>query len=102
MRDPGLQPERTALAWTRTGLSVVAGSLLGARLVAPQVGVTGLVLGALGTALGLVLLLAGPRRVRGGLEHPRPGGGLLAVVAAGAALLGVAGAAVVVLSGGRG
>lgn len=106
-RDPGLQPERTALAWSRTGLAVVAGSLLGGRLLAPHVGVAGLVLGAGGVGLGLALLLAAPARER---RHDRradpaqlrPGGGLLAVVAAAAVLLGVVGAVVVVLSGGRG
>ena len=106
-RDPGLQPERTALAWSRTGLAVVAGSLLGGRLLAPHVGVAGLVLGAVGVALGVALLLAAPARERrhARREVPgqlRPGGGLLALVAAGAGLLGVVGVAVVVLSGGGG
>lgn len=105
MRDPGLQPERTALAWSRTGLAVVAGSLLGGRLLAPHAGVAGLLLGAAGVGLGLALLLAAPARERrharrSGPALLRPGGGLLAVVAAGACLLGVVGLAVVVLSGG--
>jgi len=106
-RDPGLQPERTALAWSRTGLAVVAGSLLGGRLLAPHVGVAGLVLGAVGVGLGLALLLAAPARERRHARRAdparlRPGGGLLAVVAAAAVALGVVGAVVVVLSGGRG
>ena len=105
-RDPGLQPERTALAWSRTGLAVVAGSLLGGRLLAPHVGVAGLVLGAAGVGLGLALLVAAPARERRHARraHParlRPGGGLLAALAAAAALLGVVGV-VIVLSGGRG
>ncbi|POM24600.1 hypothetical protein BTM25_32310 [Actinomadura rubteroloni] len=31
VRDPGAQPERTALAWSRTTLSLVAGGLLCVR-----------------------------------------------------------------------
>lgn len=50
-RDPGLQAERTALAWNRTGLAVLVNALLALRSgwsgrLAPI------------TALGLVLLLA--------------------------------------------
>lgn len=32
MRDPGLQPQRTALAWARTGLAMIVNSLLVLRL----------------------------------------------------------------------
>jgi uncharacterized membrane protein YidH (DUF202 family) len=30
-RDPGLQPERTALAWSRTGMAVLVNALLALR-----------------------------------------------------------------------
>ena len=50
-RDPGLQAERTALAWNRTGLAVLVNALLALRS-----GWTGR--GAPITALGFVLLLA--------------------------------------------
>lgn len=36
--DPGLQPERVALSWQRTSLSIAAGSLIYGRLVAPTMG----------------------------------------------------------------
>ena len=36
--DPGLGNERTALAWQRTALSVLAGSAVLARLTAPGLG----------------------------------------------------------------
>ena len=45
--DAGLQPERTALAWRRTALSLTVGSLIGARLLTEQWGGLALVLGGL-------------------------------------------------------
>ncbi len=96
-RDPGLQPERTVLAWSRTGLSVVTGSLLAARLLAPQRGGAGLALGAAGVLLGLLLLVAAPLRERRAAPGRRPAAGLLAAVAAGCFLLGAAGAVVVLV-----
>ncbi|OZD19327.1 hypothetical protein CH253_15880 [Rhodococcus sp. 06-156-3C] len=41
--DPGLQPERTSLAWRRTILSVVAGTLVSARLLHDTLGSTALI-----------------------------------------------------------
>lgn len=38
--DPGLQPERTSLAWRRTVLSLVTGSLVIVRLLHERIGAT--------------------------------------------------------------
>lgn len=94
--DPGLQPERTDLAWRRTVLAVAVGALVSLRLLPP-------VLGAWSLAVGLVgLLLAGAswvlarrraRLVRAALLHTSaslPGAGLLlihATITASAAIL---------------
>ncbi len=96
--DPGLQPERTALAWRRTALALAVGSLIALRLLPPVLGLWSLAAGLLGTALaGVIWVLAGrrARRTREALLHPSalmPGAGLLllvAVVVAGAAVLGL-------------
>ena len=49
-RDSGLQQERTALAWRRTGLTLVAASLIVGRLLLPAVGTVVISSAALGVA----------------------------------------------------
>ena len=104
MFDPGLQPERTALAWRRTSLSLVAGSLAGARLLLPALGALAVVLGACGVLAGLGLGLVAGRRARAVDAALRadaslvtgPGAGVLAATAAGCLLVGVGALAAVV------
>ncbi|MDX2401246.1 DUF202 domain-containing protein, partial [Microbacterium algeriense] len=66
--DPGLQPERTELAWRRTALAIAIGSLLSLR-VFPLVLPTGaegwgLVPGVLGVGTAALLWMAARRRQR--------------------------------------
>lgn len=102
---PGLQPERTELAWRRTALSVAAVSLVGARLLPALFGdARWLLPGAVGTLLAGWLWLASRRRH---LRYPRalgpspdpapPGPGTLGPASTGAGLLACAGAVVVTL-----
>ena len=104
--DAGLQVERTALAWRRTGIAVLVGSIIGLRVLPPQLGWGSVALGVVGAALALLLLWASARRHRrvveampgagssalpGGTRSGRalPGGALLVVVAVTVLLLGV-------------
>jgi uncharacterized membrane protein YidH (DUF202 family) len=65
LQDPGAQPERTALAWSRTTLSLVGAGLLCVRL-APSA--TGTVLAAAVVCGGAALMV---RRTRMSFHHRR-------------------------------
>lgn len=98
--DPGLQPERTELAWRRTSLAIGVGSLVALRLLpaalnetaAAFVGLAGLLAAAFvflasrqrARAVNAVLLQAGDRA-------PLPGGALLSALALLVMLTGAAG-----------
>lgn len=58
--DPGLQPERTGLAWRRTTISLGVVSLAGIRLLPDPVGAVG----AVGVVVAITLLVVGERRYR--------------------------------------
>jgi len=63
---PGMQAERTSLAWRRTALSVAVGSLVGLRVLPPQLGAMGYAVSALGLLWSLDLALSARRRYRDG------------------------------------
>jgi uncharacterized membrane protein YidH (DUF202 family) len=82
MFDSGLQPERTTLAWRRTAISLLVGSVVAARLLAGGLGWWAIAVGATGlTVAGTVWALAadrGRRATRALAENElMPGGGLL-------------------------
>lgn len=94
--DPGLQPERTLLAWRRTCLSFAVASILVARYTIEEFGFIGLLLGVASAGLAVAAYVSasvGYRRVHDALHsHGRTGeDGLpfllatLAVLALGAA-----------------
>ena len=62
--DPGLQPERTALAWLRTALVVTVGSLIGLRVLPHYWGPVGLVLAGAGALASMALIGLAARRYR--------------------------------------
>lgn len=107
--DPGLQPERTELAWRRTALAIGVGSLLALRILpamapAPEFGPVWLAPGVLGLAFA-VLLWTRARvrhlRINRALLADRPdqlpGAGLLAMVTGFVIGCGVVSAVVVLL-----
>lgn len=55
--DPGLQHERTALAWERTAIAVMVAGVLLARFTAETVHVTIAVVGIAQVVIGAVILL---------------------------------------------
>ncbi len=93
----GAQLERTALAWHRTGLSVVVAAAVLARLTYEDLGPPALV--ALAGCLGLCgwMLLGTRRQRRLAPAERRTVGGWGAAVAGGIALLGLTELAALVL-----
>jgi Domain of unknown function (DUF202) len=95
--DPGLQPERTRLAWRRTLLTLAIGVLVALRFLPATLGGWSLGLGLLGW--GVLWRLAGLRGRRAYVAlvvvpGPLPGGALLlglTVVAVGVAVFGLLG-----------
>ena len=87
--DRGLQHERTALAWDRTGLSLLVVGALLLRSGGPPYGDLVHAPGYFGLSVGAILLWAGGRRyrrreatLRQGASPVRPGLVVLATVAA--------------------
>ncbi|WP_406249057.1 DUF202 domain-containing protein [Microbacterium sp. M] len=100
--DPGLQPERTQLAWRRTALSIAVVSLIAARALPLILGSGVWVIpGVVGVAVSALFWVAAARRARAvdqalSARHPdrMPDARLIAglaafVIAAGVLALGV-------------
>jgi uncharacterized membrane protein YidH (DUF202 family) len=93
--DPGLQPERTLLAWRRTALALGVGSAVGARLALPVLGAGAVVLGLLGAVAAVAAYAAASRRYQRAHRALTAGGGLptggapLALMAATAGALAI-------------
>ncbi|MGC5258176.1 DUF202 domain-containing protein [Gordonia sp. DT218] len=95
-RDPGLQPERTLLAWRRTTLTAVGVFLLCCRALAVGHTVAHVVAVALSGALVCSLCVGMRQRARRYQENPRcaehASTVLLCVIAVGIGCVGVASA----------
>ncbi len=63
-RDPGLQPERTALAWQRSALALAGASVIVARLTVSTAGIVALVVALSGLVHAAVIFLVQRRHYR--------------------------------------
>lgn len=96
--DPGLQLERTALAWRRTALTCCAGALLAMRVLPDRLGPWALLCAAVLAAASAITMIAAHRRYRAhhrtltepdAQDRPPTGGAVPGAIAALTALLGV-------------
>ena len=105
--DPGLQPERTALAWRRTALALVVAAIVGIRVLPSLLGAWAIVPAGLGVVLALIIFAASHLRYRA--HHHRltsadtdrialPGGALPALMTLTALAGGVASLAVALIA----
>ena len=62
--DQGLQPERTALAWRRTSLSLTVGALVGTRVLPHFWGASELIIAGAGVIASLAVMTLAHRRYR--------------------------------------
>ncbi len=83
--DPGIANERTALAWQRTALSLVAGAAIVARIGAEEAGSLIVVIMGVAVVLGVWVLAESSGRYRhssGSKERARGRGGRAALALA--------------------
>ncbi|MEU5934728.1 DUF202 domain-containing protein [Micromonospora sp. NPDC047187] len=88
-RDPGLQPERTRLAWRRTLLTVTVVSVLAVRLASTGDATGALITGGTVLVWGALLVLCWPRGT--GTGPARTGGRTLPLVTVGTVVLALLG-----------
>jgi uncharacterized membrane protein YidH (DUF202 family) len=94
--DPGLQPERTFLAWQRTVLALAVACAVAVRFTAPQIGAAAVIAGIAGLGLAIAAYIGVRyryRRAHSALQKFAAlytvGSGPLAALAASTFMLGV-------------
>ena len=98
--DPGLQNERTALAWMRSGLALLGAALILARISAELQAIPSVALSAVCVVLASQVVIGAAARYRRAAaalktRQPLPDGRLPAAIAAVTTLMGIAVVAVV-------